>query len=107
MCAVTRLACPMCGSVIEHHQLFGVGCELCARALSEPSQAQRDAARVAVDERWLDKGCKRIATVVAVERERVSYRYAQGGQNGLWRRGVTPVQTIPLADWLRRFKPAR
>lgn len=58
-------------------------------------------------ERWLDKGCKRIATVVDVADGRVSYRYAQGGQNGLWRRGVTPVQTIPLADWLRRFKPER
>lgn len=62
-------------------------------------------------ERWVDKGSKRPAVVVAIGRGQssdvtVSYRYVQGiNGSGLWRRGVVPVQTINIHDWLRRFAP--
>lgn len=64
-----------------------------------------------VHERWVDKGTKRAVIIISIGRgERsdvtVTYRYVPGiGRSGMWRRGVTPLQTVTIHDWLRRFVP--
>ena len=59
---------------------------------------------VQLGERWIDKDAKRPAVVVMLGAGTVSYRYIQGvNGSGLWRRGITPAQTITYEDWLRRF----
>lgn len=70
----------------------------------------------AVGDRWIDKGCSRVAIVTGTSEvelngrtsKHVTYRYQQGvnGSN-LWKRGIAPPQTISLEDWTRRFKPEK
>lgn len=69
-----------------------------------------------VGERWSNRDCRRDALVVAIrhsgDREdgwqsEIDFRYVAGvGGSNLWKRGVTPTQTVDLVDWNRLFRRA-
>ena len=68
----------------------------------------------AVGSRWIHIDCKRSVIVVGIRSmirvgppaQYVEYRYIQGlGGSNLWKRGVTPTQSVAVDDWHRRFKP--
>lgn len=65
-----------------------------------------------VGERWVRRGCDRSVLVVDVahagDRDgltmTVGYRYVSGiGGSGLWKRGLTPRQTVDGKEWARLF----
>ena len=55
--------------------------------------------------RWFHVKAKRPAVIVADRGTHVDFHYVQGmGGTQLFRRGVTPVQTLPRAQFDKFFK---
>ena len=60
----------------------------------------------AIAGRWYHIKAKRPVKVVADRGTHVDFHYIQGlGGSALFKRGVTPVQTLPRAEFEKFFKP--
>lgn len=59
-----------------------------------------------VGDRWFHIKAKRPVVIVAVRETEVDFHYVQGmGGTQLFRRGVTPTQTLPRALFEKFCKP--